>query len=204
MTHIGHGEKVYIVKRLLFILILTLSFQTLSKADDIRDFEIEGISIGDSLLKYYNLDQINNFIRTNYNNEKFYRLEIVDQSLLNKLKKYDSLSFHFKKNDNKYIVQNLGGIIFYNEIGDCLSEKQIITKEISKALNVKLSYRKLSATWDKNTKYYQSEGEIGEGEVVAITCYDWSKKDEENNGWTDNLSIDIYNKEVATFIRQNS
>ena len=50
------------------------------------------------------------------NNEKFYKLEIADQSLLNKLEKYDSISFHFKKNDNKYIVQNMGGIIFYNEI----------------------------------------------------------------------------------------
>ena len=186
------------------VFILTFSFQALTKADDIRDFQIEGISIGDSLLEYYNLDQINNFFRNNYNNKKFYKLEIANQSLLNKLKKYDSLSFHFKKNDNKYIVQNLGGIIFYNEIGDCLSEKKIITKEISEALNIKFTYRKLSATWDKNTKYYQSEGEIGEGGVVAITCYDWSKKDEENNGWTDNLSIDIYNKEVATFIRQNS
>ena len=38
--------------RLLLILILTLSFQTLVKADDIRDFEIEGISIGDSLLNH--------------------------------------------------------------------------------------------------------------------------------------------------------
>ena len=186
------------------IIVLIFSLQSLARANDIRDFQIEGISIGDSLLKYYNLDQINNFFRNNYNNEKFYKLEIADQSLLNKLKKYDSLSFHFKKNDNKYIVQNLGGIIFYNEIGDCLSEKKIITKEISEALNIKFNYRKLSATWDKNTKYYQSEGEIGEGGVVAITCYDWSKKDEENNGWTDNLSIDIYNKEVATFIRQNS
>ena len=40
------------MKRLLLILILTLSFQTLSKADDIRDFEIEGISVGDSLLNH--------------------------------------------------------------------------------------------------------------------------------------------------------
>jgi hypothetical protein len=192
-----------LIKLLLTIFIIS-SYSNFAKSDDIKDFQIEGISIGDSLLKYYNLDQINNFFRNNYNNEKFYKLEIADQSLLNKLKKYNSLSFHFKKNDNKYIVQNLGGIIFYNEIGDCLSEKKIITKEISEALNVKLTYRKLSATWDKNTKYYQSEGEIGEGGVVAITCYDWSKKDEENNGWTDNLSIDIYNKEVATFIRQNS
>ena len=42
------------MKRLLLILILTLSFQTLTKADDIRDFEIEGMSIGDSLLDFFN------------------------------------------------------------------------------------------------------------------------------------------------------
>ena len=32
----------------LSILILIFSFQSWTKADDIRDFEIEGISIGDS------------------------------------------------------------------------------------------------------------------------------------------------------------
>ena len=41
------------MNRLLLILILTLSFQTLIKADDIRDFEIEGMSIGDSLLEFF-------------------------------------------------------------------------------------------------------------------------------------------------------
>ena len=46
------------MKRLLLILILTLSFQSWTKADDIRDFEIEGMSIGDSLLKYVSLDEI--------------------------------------------------------------------------------------------------------------------------------------------------
>ena len=38
------------MKRLLLILVLTLSFQSIAKADDIRDFQIEGMSIGDSLL----------------------------------------------------------------------------------------------------------------------------------------------------------
>ena len=42
------------MERLLLIIILTLSFQTLTKADDIRDFEIEGMSIGDSLLDHFN------------------------------------------------------------------------------------------------------------------------------------------------------
>ena len=44
------------MKRLLaylfLVLVLTFNFQSLTKADDIRDFEIEGISIGDSLLNF--------------------------------------------------------------------------------------------------------------------------------------------------------
>ena len=50
------------MKRLLLILILTLSFQSWGKADDIRDFQIEGMSIGDSLLDYFNKDKIQLFI----------------------------------------------------------------------------------------------------------------------------------------------
>ena len=54
------------MKRLLLILILTLSFQTLSKADDIRDFEIEGMSIGGSLLDNFDKKDLNRFIKDGY------------------------------------------------------------------------------------------------------------------------------------------
>ena len=40
------------MKKLLLIIILTISFQSLANADDIRDFEIEGLSIGQSLLNF--------------------------------------------------------------------------------------------------------------------------------------------------------
>ena len=43
------------MKRLLLILILTFSFQTLVKADDIKDFQIEGISVGDNLLNHLDI-----------------------------------------------------------------------------------------------------------------------------------------------------
>ena len=42
------------MKRLLLILILKFSFQSLTKADDIRDFQVEGMGIGDNLLDYFN------------------------------------------------------------------------------------------------------------------------------------------------------
>ena len=34
------------------------SFQSWAKADDIRDFQIEGISLGDSLLDFYTKEEI--------------------------------------------------------------------------------------------------------------------------------------------------
>ena len=46
------------MKRFLLILILTFSFQTWTKADDIRDFQIEGMSIGDSALGYFSKKEI--------------------------------------------------------------------------------------------------------------------------------------------------
>ena len=39
-------------------LVLTLSFQSLIKADDIRDFQIEEMGIGDSLLNFFTKDKI--------------------------------------------------------------------------------------------------------------------------------------------------
>ena len=41
------------MKKVLAIIVLGLLFSGNAYADDIKDFEIEGISIGDSLLKYY-------------------------------------------------------------------------------------------------------------------------------------------------------
>ena len=44
------------IKRFLLSVILIFSFQFCSKADDIRDFEIDGMTVGDSLLDFYSLN----------------------------------------------------------------------------------------------------------------------------------------------------
>ena len=41
------------------VLVFIFSFQSLTKADDIREFEIEGISLEDSLLDYFSIEEIN-------------------------------------------------------------------------------------------------------------------------------------------------
>ena len=44
------------MRSLFLVIILIISLQSWSKADDIRDFEIEGISVGDNVFNYYSKD----------------------------------------------------------------------------------------------------------------------------------------------------
>ena len=45
-----------------YLFLILFSFSAPSFADDIRDFQIEGMSVGDSLLDYFNEEEINNNI----------------------------------------------------------------------------------------------------------------------------------------------
>ena len=57
----------------IFILILLIfNIQSWTKADDIRDFQIEGISIGDSLLDHMTKKEINSSKRNYLKNKKYY------------------------------------------------------------------------------------------------------------------------------------
>ena len=61
------------MKKLLGIVFLGLLLTLSAKADDIRDFEIEGMSIGDSLLDFMTINEINSS-KLNYvpDNKKYY------------------------------------------------------------------------------------------------------------------------------------
>ena len=103
------------MKRLLLILILTFSFQILAKADDIRDFEIEGMSIGDSLLDFVSENKIKNLMKTDYpNSKKFSRVTIICPNMA----VYEDTMIHFKTEDKKYVIYSVDGGIFYkNDFG---------------------------------------------------------------------------------------
>ena len=96
------------MKRLLLILILTFSFQSLAKADDIKDFQIEGVSIGDSLLDYMTVDEIkiaeNN--PTYYKNNEFVVIFSKIES-----EKYDRIQITYKPDDKKFIIHEIQAVI---------------------------------------------------------------------------------------------
>ena len=179
------------MKRFFFILILTFFFQFQIKADDIRDFQIEGMSIGDSALDYFSESEIKKNKKNWYRDKKFYGVEIKAKS-----KKFDSLQFHFKTGDRKYIIQAVGGLIFFkNDIKSCQALKKTIDNDIKDLfIKARVSDKgKRKHTADKSGKsfttdtyYYVNNGNIFSG------CYDWSKKMK----YTDNFRLIANTNEI--------
>ena len=58
-------------RSLIYLLIILINLQSWTKADDISDFQIEGISVGDSVLRHNSLDYVEKMLTDK--NTFFYR-----------------------------------------------------------------------------------------------------------------------------------
>ncbi len=191
------------MKVFITVLVLIFSLQSWLKADDISEFEIEGISIGDSLLDFYSSKEIKKFIITNYEkSKKFYLLD----NNITKFEIYDNLQFAIKKNDKKYEIHGMGGIIFFTKnVSKCLTKKEEIEQDLKTIFNnvESESFGERILPYDPSgqskqlsqTQYFFNNG------VISIECTDFSKKITNEKGYTDNLRIATYSKEYENFVR---
>ena len=108
------------MKRFLLILILTLSFQSFSKADDIKDFEIEGVSIGENLSKKMSKKEIKQNTINYFNDTRQYYIV----GMVNNLNQYDQLELYLKTNDNNYEIKSIVAGIYFNDLNTCLEKKK--------------------------------------------------------------------------------
>ncbi|MDA9654054.1 hypothetical protein N9T13_00420 [Candidatus Pelagibacter sp.] len=185
------------MKRLLLILILTLSFQSLTKADDIKDFEIEEMSIGDSLLNFLTQDTIDQIKKSyTYHNKDTYILVITKDIL--KLNTYDFLQIDIKSDDSNYNIPLIAGVLeFPEKIKECKKKKEEIIKDIQS------TFAKLIRTDNdgfhpgdttNNSMVYQSYFFLKSDDVIAVECEDWSKEKENNLNYTDRLKVTLVSK----------
>ena len=117
--------------------LLTLNFQTWVKANDIRDFQIEGMSVGDSLLKFYSKKEIkNNFY---FEKELYKNQNEVNHILLHKepyFKNYESVQIHFEKNDSRFVIIGIDGMInFPDNFNACKKKMREIASDLNKSFN---------------------------------------------------------------------
>jgi len=110
------------------LLVLIFSLQSWSKANDIRDFEIEGISIDDSALNIMSNKEIINNTLPYFETKKKYFITAVR----NNLKIYDQVEIYLKSNDKKYNIKTIIAGIFINDLDKCLEQKKKVVNDLDK------------------------------------------------------------------------
>ena len=188
------------------VLVLIFSLQSWTKADDIRDFEIEGISIGDSLLDHFDNSSIVNAKKSKYSlwykNKKFIQVGAGKNYPLDKtLNNYDDLSIIFKPDDINYIIYSIGGRIFCENINECKKQKNKIDTDIKSIFKDKVTIQKDDAPHDAdpsgNSQTYTTFFFFNSSnDYVEVSVYDWSN----DMNYPDNLKVQIVGEKFRYFL----
>ena len=182
------------MKIILTLFILLFSSSVL--ADDISDFEIEGMSVGDSLLDYFSKKEILENQMDWFENDEFKESVFLPN---NDSSEYDDISIMYKNNDEKFIIESIqGGIFYIDNIEKCYLKKNEIIERVSNLLT--------EVEW-KNHNYEDEEGifeftytRLKSGDVMHVACYDWHNKTEKDKNWSDHLRVVIQSKEYSYWI----
>ena len=182
------------MKFFLIILIFTLNLQYWAKADDIRDFEIEGISIGDSILDFFSQEDINNAIDESYEDRKY----ITKTFLSINSKTYDGIQISYKSNDsNKVIVSIVGASTYKNKIEECKKIMYEISSELTDLFpsTIKKDWGKYE-NGNNSGHYFPITFKFNDNSTAMVSCHDWH----ENTGIDDNLKVSLFNSQYSKYI----
>ena len=175
----------------LSLLIIIFSLQSWTKADDISEFEIEGMSVGDSLLDYYSKTEIQNFHTIYYpNSRKFFQVGIIIESNL-----YDALNINLKTDDSEYIIYSIKGLKNVdNQLDQCLKLKKDMINQILQIITdtKEVKFESNFANNFGKSISYISEFHLYNG-TFHIACSKWDKKNKKiiSNGWWDSLNASL-------------
>ncbi len=179
----------------LTVLILIFSLEHVTKADDISDFEIEGFSIGESLLDHFSKENIDKKSSALYPNKEMLAATFQKKSF----EIFDEIQFHWLTNDKNYIIQSISANIdFPNDIAKCLEKRKNINNEIKILFN-----NAEEQDWGKRplmnvdpsgeTFAYQNIYYLNNGNII-VSCRDFGLNKEKNQGFKDYLAIMIDSK----------
>ena len=179
------------MKRLLTILILIFTLQTPSWTDDISDFQIEGMSIGDSLLDYFSEEEIISNKKDWYKyleKNKFITIALESSGF----QEYEYVDVNAEYGDDNYIIDSIAGSIYFGknkeikDINHCYIKQKEIAQDFSQVFeNSKKDgphkMKHLALDPSGESIYTDIYFEMDDNYSVIISCYDYSDQLESKN-----------------------
>lgn len=195
------------MKLFLLVLLLLSFFHLQTKANDVREFELEGMSVEDSLLNFKDKKFIQD--RLNDNNTFYYKnrtYAVIGLDIASDM--YEGISVTIKPKDRKYIIYAIEGRLFFpNDMKKCKKKMGEITNDISsifpninptKLVSVKHGYDKTGNSLFDGNFFKLSNGQL------EIFCIDWSNEITTKENFIDELKLIINTLELREWINEEA
>ena len=165
------------MRSFLIIVYLIFSFQTISKADDIKDFEIEGLSVGDTILKLMNSNEIDSKKVDYYKDNTYSSINIYPNEKIINFEIYDQLVIGFRSDDTNYIISAISGVVEM-QINDCLNTIDEVTDDLKEILPNTIPTKE----YDEGTlgKHTFNHFDIN-GDNIKVSCVEYFEPDKYPN-----------------------
>ena len=205
------------MKRIFFLIILVLSFQTLSLADNIRYFQIEGMKIGDSALDYFSESQLEDNEQGwhNYSYNEYSTSYMPGKGI------YSWFLVSYKNDDANFIIEGLvGGLEKSN-----YNNKECNNKLDAVALNISELFKNTAK--EKKKSYELAAGSARtypfagkstatslsfnflDGAKIILACYNMDKEAKENESFlksvlkqNDSFRIDVRSSTFVNYLKK--
>ncbi len=200
-------------------MILGLLISTSAHTDDIKDFQIENISIGNSALDYFTEDQLENgeLDWFNYNHKEYSTSLVAGKGI------YDWFLISYKSDDDNFIIEGLAGILVKKKYDDykCNKELDTVALDISELFkNTKQGKKQLNKVAYNPRKIFQKPNPSGKSIVTSISfdfkdegkiilsCYNMDKATNQIDSLIkdinqfDTFRIDVRSKALAHYLQK--
>ena len=179
------------MKKIFFLIILVLSFQPLSLADNIRYFQIEGMSIGDSALDYFSESQLEDNEQGwhNYSYNEYSTSYMPGKGI------YNWFLVSYKNDDDNFIIEGLvGGLEKINyDNKECNNKLDIVALNTSELFKNTIQEEKkiyeLTADAAQNYPFIGKSTVTSlsfnflDGAKIILACYNVDKDTKKNESF---------------------
>ena len=205
------------MKKIFFLIILILSFQTLSLADDIRYFQIEEMRIGDSALNYFEESQLEDNEQGwhNYSYNEYSTSYILGKGI------YNWFLVSYRNDDNNFIIEGLvGGLEKSNyDIKECNNNLDVTALNISELFkNTPQEEKKSYELAQDAVRTYPFTGKSTvtslsfnflDGAKIILSCYNIDKDAKKNESFlksilkqNDSFRIEARSSEFTNYLKK--
>ena len=190
----------FMKKTFVIFLLFLISFNSL-KAESVKEYTIEGLKVGDSLLRSFSVDKIKEFYNYDHmpSDMKYRIVEITKEDM--KMKTAQQIQLSYKTDDRNYVIQSVDGLFLCNNEQDCQTIKASLEKHIRGIFkNIRGKKTTMIHPDDPTGKStVESVSFLMDDGQVEVQYYNWSKAVE----YINNVRVAVSSNNIVSWSNSN-